>query len=93
MMILDIRDLLDATIARVRSEVPKVYSKELVELLFYQPYCKIAFLVQAGIAKRQTAAFYLRSLEDAGILTSEIIGRERIFLNLSLLELLKRGNV
>ena len=33
----------------------KVCSRELVELVFTQPYCKIQFLVEAGIAKRQTS--------------------------------------
>lgn len=29
---------------------PNVYSRELVELIFVQPYCKIEFMVDAGIA-------------------------------------------
>ncbi len=70
-------------------DIPNIYSKELVELLFRQPYCKIAFLVDAGVARRQTAAAYLNSLEEAGVLTSEMVGRERIFVNPVLLELLK----
>lgn len=90
-MIHGIRHLLDETIERVHRTLPRVYSKELVELLFRQPYCKIAFLVEAGIAKRQTAAAYLQALEKAGILKSETIGRERIFINPPLLELLKEG--
>ena len=44
----------------------RVYSKELIELLFVQPYCKIKQLVDAGIAKRQTAAEYLKELEKIG---------------------------
>ncbi len=86
-----IRQLLDETIERVRRDLPRVYSKELVELLFHQPYCKIAFLVEAGIAKRQTAANYLQALEETGVLASETMGRERIFVNIALLELLKEG--
>jgi len=39
-----IRDLLDSTIIQVRNESPKVYKKELVELLFEQPYSKIAYI-------------------------------------------------
>lgn len=83
-----IRRLLDDTVERVRNEAPTVYSKELVELLFHQPYSKIVFLVEAGIAKRQTAAEYLGTLEQLGILQSEMVGRERIFVNVSLMNLL-----
>lgn len=90
-MVLNIRNLLDDTIGRVRRDLPKIYTKELVELLFQHPYCKIAFVVDAGIAKRQTAAAYLQAVEDAGVLTSETIGRERIFINPALLELLTSG--
>jgi len=83
-----IRHLLDATIARCRHEAPKIYSKELIELIFYQPYCKIAFLVQAGIAERKTASSYLQVLERLGILTGEKHGREIIYKHLALLEIL-----
>ncbi len=93
-MIRSIRALLDDTIQRARRDAPTVsHTKELIELLFRQPYCKIAFVVEAGIAKRQTAAAYLQALEDAGIITSETVGRERLFLNPALLELLKTGKL
>lgn len=86
-----IRRLLDEAIERVRRDLPGVYSKELLEMLFRQPYCKIAFLVDAGIAKRQTAAKYLEALQNIGLLAGEMVGRERIFVNTALLELLKDG--
>ena len=91
-MVQAIRQLLEETLEKVRTDLPKIYSKELVELLFHQPYTKIAYLVDAGIAKRQTAASYLQSLEASGVLTSETVGRERLFINTALLELLKKGN-
>jgi len=84
-----IRDLLDETIEQCRHDLPKVYSKELVELIFRQPYCKISFVVDAGLAKRQTASLYLQELERVGILKSEQVGRERIYLNPRLLEVLR----
>jgi len=87
--IVAIRELLDETIELCRRELPKIYSKELVELLFRQPYCKIASVVNAGIAKRQTASVYLQELERVGVLRSEQVGRERIYLNPRLLEVLR----
>jgi Fic family protein len=85
-----ILSLLDVTIQTARSKLPaRVYSKELIELLFEQPYCKVKTLTDRGIAKRQTAAEYLRELESAGILKSKQVGRENLFINTTLYELLQ----
>lgn len=87
--ILDIRMLLDETLERAKRELPaRVYSKELVEILFRQPYTKGQFLVEEGIAERQTAAEYLRELEKIGILRGEKIGRSNLYLNIRLYDLL-----
>jgi Fic family protein len=83
-----IHELLDQTAQRCRLEILKIYSKELVEVIFTQPYCKIAFLVQAGIAERKAASRYLQQLERMGILAGEIHGKEIIYKNLLLLEIL-----
>jgi Fic family protein len=83
-----IRDLLDATSARIRRELPKIYSRELAEVIFVNPYCRIADVVSAGIAKRQAAAVYLKALADTGILTEVKAGRENLYINPALLELL-----
>lgn len=83
-----IRKLFDATAERCRSELPKIYSKELIELIFRQPYCKISFVVEARIAKRQTASSYLQELERIGILAGERRGREVIYRHPALLEVL-----
>ncbi len=85
----EIRNLLDETLEEARQKLPgRVYSKELIELLFEQPYCKVKFLVDRDLAKRQTAAEYLKELESAGILQSKQAGREKLYLNVRLYELL-----
>jgi len=84
-----IQQLLDETIAEAKSVLPdRVYSKELIELLFEQPYCKVKFLVDRNLAKRQTAADYLKELEIAGFLKSKQVGREVLYLNVRLYDLL-----
>ena len=83
-----IRDLFDRTVERSRRELPKVYSKELIELIFRQPYCKIGFVVETGIAKRKTASEYLQELERIGVLVGETRGREMIYRHPALLEVL-----
>ena len=82
------RRLVDSTVGSVRTELPKIYSRELVEELFKQPYCRIENLVQAGIAKRQAASRYLKLLVEIGILEERVSGREKLFVNTKLLELL-----
>lgn len=87
--IIQIRDLMNETLVFAKQKLPtRVYSKELIELLFHQPYTKGQFLVDAGIAKRKTAAEYLKELEKTGILKQYKIGKENLFLNVKLYELL-----
>lgn len=85
-----IRELLEKTLDDARKKLPvRVYSKELIELLFHQPYTKGQFLVDAGIAERKTAADYLKELERTGILKSKKIGKENLYLNVKLYDLSK----
>lgn len=86
-----IERLLETMTAEARERVPKIYTKELIEMLFRQPYCKIGFLVEAGIAERKTASRYLGELEKAGLLTSQKVGREILFVNERLIGLLSAG--
>ena len=78
------------TVEQVRSEAPRIYSRELVEALFVQPYCRIQNLVDAGVAKRQTASVYLKRLVELGVLEEIQAGREKLFLNKDLVRLLTR---
>ncbi len=89
-----IKELSSATISHVKRELPKIYSRELVDLLFTQPYCRIANLVEAGIAKRQSASQYLKLLAGINILVERKVGREKIFVHSKLMRLLTAdGNV
>ncbi len=54
-----IRRQLDVTIEKVQQNAPKIYRKELVELLFEQPYCKIEFVVSRLQIERKAASRYL----------------------------------
>jgi hypothetical protein len=88
-----IRTLAARTADHVRAHRPKIYSHELVNVLFAQPYCRIRNLEAAGVAKRQTASRYLHALADIGVLREHAVGREKLFVHPKLLELLTRdGN-
>ena len=71
-----------------RTKLPKIYSKELLESLFYEVYTKIAYIEKACGVTRLTATSYLNQLEKIGLLESEKIGREKIYKNLRLIKLL-----
>lgn len=61
-----IYDSFAAAVEKVKTKAPEIYSHELVEVIFKQPYCKIAILEEEEIASRNTASKYLRKLEEIG---------------------------
>jgi len=83
-----IRELMEHTGQFAQKRLPKIYSWELVELLFKQPYCRIGNLVETGIAERQTGSVYLKKLCDLGVLKEVKMGRENIFVHPKYIELL-----
>lgn len=79
-----------ATMAEaMKKELPNIYSKDLVEVLFQRPYSKRQFLEQAGIVKVKTAGTYLAALEEKGFLKSVELGKEKLYLNKMFMEILK----
>ena len=87
-----IRQLMDHTADYVRDKLPSIYSRELVELTFVQPYCRIGNLVDANIAKRQTASVYLKQLSDIGVLKEAKVGREKLFIHPKFMRLLTQDS-
>lgn len=88
-----VRELAAETTEYVRHALPKVYSRELVDTIFEQPYCRIANVVDAGIAGRQAASRYLKALAAAGVLREQQVGKEKLFVHPKLMTLLTRdGN-
>lgn len=71
-----------------KSKLPKIYSKELLESLFYEVYTKISYIEKACDVTRITATSYLKQLEEIGLLESEKVGREKIYKNIKLIKLL-----
>lgn len=72
----------------VKARAGKIYSRELVDMLFAQPYCRIQNLVEADIAKRQTASVYLKQLASVGMLREVKVGREKLFIHPNFVRLL-----
>lgn len=85
-----VRRLGAETTNHVREWLPKIYSRDLIEVIFEQPYCRISNLVAAGIAERQAASRYLKALVSIGVLKEITSGREKLFVHPKLLQLLTR---
>jgi Fic family protein len=83
-----IRQLMDETVRHVRARAPKIYSRDLIELIFSKPYVRVANVVEAGIAQRQTAATHLKMLVTIGILREEKVGRDKLYIHRKYLDLL-----
>ncbi|GGN19741.1 MULTISPECIES: protein adenylyltransferase Fic [Marinomonas] len=83
-----IKALIDVTSDYIRDQLPKIYSYELVQLIFEQPYCRINNLVEKDIAKRQTASTYLKKLTDIGVLKEVSVGKEKLFVHPKLMQLM-----
>ena len=91
-LIKKIKELLEETIEKVKTELPSVYSRDLVETIFEQPYCRVASIVDKGLYERRTAMKYLRELERISILKAIPKGNQILFLNISLYDLLKQDS-
>lgn len=75
---------------RMRTKAPKVYNKELLELIFEQPYSKIEFVVERMGVSRITASKYLKTLEQLGVLAPKKVWKETLYINKALFDILKK---
>jgi Fic family protein len=86
------KKIMDHTAEHIKTNLPKIYSHELVQIIFEQPYCRISNLVDSNIAKRQTASVYLKQLADIGVLKEMQAGKEKLFVHPKLIQLMTEDN-
>lgn len=87
-LIQQILGLMEEATSRIKAEYPGIYSKDLMEVVFSNPYCRIRFIEEHTGVTRQTASIYLRKLTEAGILEEQKIGREVYYINRGMIEIL-----
>ena len=80
---------MEKTATEIRNSLPKVYSKELIEILFRLPYTKRQHLIDESIGNLKTVGNYLIALEKNGFLKSQKVGKEKLYLNQKLLDILE----
>jgi Fic family protein len=83
-----LRDLMQQTKERLRAELPKIYSHELLNNLFRYPYTKIEFVQRDLAVSRITAARHLELLAGKGIVRKRKFGRTNFYINQPLFNLL-----
>src|SRR5690554_2056474 len=77
------------TADEIKAKLPKIYSKDLVEILFRLPYTKRQHLIDENIGNSKTVGNYLITLEENGFLKSVKVGKEKLYLNEQLLKILE----
>jgi Fic family protein len=82
---------IERTAIEIKEKLPKIYSKDLVEILFRLPYTKRQNLIDEKIGNAKTAGNYLQSLEEIGILKSTRVGKEKLYLNVKLMKILEHN--
>lgn len=86
-----IKNLMQTFKKEIREKAPQIYSHELLNNLFRHPYTKIEFAAKEAQIHRNTASKYLEELVKMGLLAKHRFGKENLYLNKSLFNLLS-GN-
>ena len=86
----EIIELMHKMSEEIRKELPKIYTKGLIEIIFKLPYTKRQNLIDEGFGTPKTVGNYLIALEDKGFLTSVKVGKEKLYLNHRLMEILEK---
>lgn len=84
-----INTLIEDTSSEVSKALPKVYSKELIDVIFSEFYTRISSVEKALGITRKTASSYLSQLVTSGFLVVESRGREKVFINRRLIDIMK----
>jgi Fic family protein len=85
----NVTSLMEQMATEIKETLPKVYTKELIEILFRLPYTKRQFLIDAKLGTPKTVGNYLMELEKSGFLISEKVGKEKLYLNHKLMAILE----
>ncbi len=91
-IIAGIKNLMRSQKDRIRTELPKIYSQDLLNNLFCHPYTKIDFVMEETGVSRKTASKYLDELDKLGIVRKQKIWKDNYYINTDLFNLLQNVN-
>jgi Fic family protein len=86
-----IKQLMQKHKQKMRTELPGVYSQDILNNIFRHPYTKIEFIMSDLGVSRKTASKYLDELVKVGHLTRHKIWKENFYMNDDLFQLLLNG--
>ena len=92
-MVQNIKTLMQQTKQRLRSELPKIYSQDLLNNLFKNPYTKIEFLATDLDVTKRTAQNYLDTIAEIRLLSKLKVGKSNYYINENLIKVLQREKV
>lgn len=87
-LVAGIKSIMQAHKHKLRAELPKIYSQDLINNLFRHPYTKIDFVMAELMVHRNTATKYLDELVRIGLLSKHKLGKDNYYLNDALFALL-----
>lgn len=87
-LITNISNLMQQYKTDIQEKLPKIYSQDLINILFKNPYTKIEFLEKELKVSRQTASIYLDKISELGMLEKTKMGKSNYYLNTGLIKVL-----
>ena len=87
-LITNINNLMQQYKTDIQEKLPKIYSQDLINILFKNPYTKIEFLEKELKVTRQTASIYLDKITAIGLLEKVKVKNSYFFMNNQLINCL-----
>jgi len=87
-LITKIKHVMELIKHKLRDELPKIYSQDLLNNIFRHPYTKIDFIMHDLGVSRLTASKYLDQLVEINILQKDKVGRQNYYVNTALVDVL-----
>lgn len=86
----EIQELQNEVRGQIRELTTAGSNSDLLDVLFENPYCRIANVIERCRVSRPTATSWLNALSGSGVLTDVKVGRDRLFINARFFEVLAR---
>ncbi len=88
-LIIAIKNVMKEYKFKIRKELPKIYSQDLINNLFKNPYTKIEFLERDLEVSYLTARKYLDKVAELGLLQKLKVGKTNYYINSQLIKTLQ----
>lgn len=86
--LLSINNIYNEVRRAIRNDLPKIYSRDLVDVIFNQPLITATRYAEVMRVSYPTALAHLRQLEERGFMKSAEVGKYKVFTNIKLMNFL-----